>query len=229
MPRISIITPTVREAGLALVDKALKRQTFRDFEWIVVRPEGKKPDGLYWTLYRDYNRGLRQSIGELIVSWQDYTYVPPDTLQRLWYHYTQEPKTLVGAVGNKYSDETWTNKTWQDPRESNKNGTYHQCYYNDIEWNFCSIPKEAIYVVGGFDEDLDKYSSLCGLDVLARLAIIGGYDFKLDQTIKTYSTEHGRLPNWEENSPFNGVWQRKLEEYQKQPILDYLKKGQDKK
>ena len=220
--KISVITPTVRDAGLAMVEKALKRQTFRDFEWIVVRPEGKKPKGLYWTLYRDYNRGVRQSKGELIVSWQDYTHTSPDTLERLWFHYQNEPKTLVGVVGNKYSDDTWRVKTWQDPRENDKFGSFYPCYFNDIEWNLCGVPRKAIYAVGGFDEYLDKYSSLCGLDILTRLNILGGWDFKLDQSIKSFSTEHGRLPDWEKNSPFHGVWVKRMEYYQKHPVLDCL-------
>ena len=220
--QISVITPTVRDAGLALVEKALKRQTFQDFEWIVQKPEGKKPKGLYWQLYRDYNKAVRRSKGELIVSWQDYTYTNPDTLERLWFHHTNEPKTLVGAVGNKYADDTWKVETWRDPRIRSDFGSFYQCYPQDIEWNLCSCPKEAIYAVGGFDEYLDKYSSLCGLDVLARLNVLGGYDFKLDQTIKSFSTEHGRLPDWEKNSPFHGVWQKRLEYYNKHPVLDYL-------
>jgi len=222
MPKISVITPTVRDAGLALVEKALRRQTFKDFEWVVVKPEGKKPKGLYWTLYRDYNRGVRQSKGELIVSWQDYTFTGADTLERFWFHHQNEPKTLIGAVGNKYSDDTWKVETWRDPRIRGDFGSFYQCYFNDIEWNLCAVPREAIYAVGGFDEYLDKYSSLCGLDVLARLNIFGGYDFKLDQAIKSFSTEHGRLPDWEKNSPFHGVWQKRLKEYQKNPILKYL-------
>ena len=165
---------------------------------------------------------LREATGDLIVTWQDYTYSPPDTLERFLFHFNREPKTIVGAVGNKYADDTWKVKTWQDPRERGDQGSFYQCYYNDIELNLASFPKQAFYDVGGFDEELDKYSSLCGLDVLARLSIIGGWDFKLDQTIKSFSTEHGRLPEWEENSPFRGVWQNRLKNYVKNPVLGHL-------
>ena len=219
----------MREKGLELVKKALDRQTHRDFEWIVVRPEGKKPEGLYWTLYRDYNRGIRQAKGELIVSWQDYTYANPDTLERLWFHYQNEPKTLVGVVGDKYEDDTWRVKTWRDPRQTEDKFSFYPCAFSEVEWNLCSCPKEALYAVGGFDEDLDRYSSLCGADVSVRLEILGGYTFKVDQTIKTFSTEHGRLPNWEENSPFGKVWLDKVEQYKKNPILPYLKKEENNK
>lgn len=219
---ISVLTPSVRPEGLKLVEKALKRQTFRDFEWIVVKPEGEKPKDLYWTVYRDYNRGIKQSKGELIVSVQDYTYFNPDTLSKFWFHFKEEPKTLVTGVGNKYQDDTWLVQTWKDPRERADQGSYYQCFYNDIEFNLASLPREALYSVGGFDERLDKYSSLCGLDVTDRLNIQGGWDFKIDQTIKSYSLEHGRLPNWEENSPLKGIYQAHRQSYIANPTLNYL-------
>jgi len=36
--KISVITPTIREEGLPIVDKALNRQSFEDFEWLVGSP-----------------------------------------------------------------------------------------------------------------------------------------------------------------------------------------------
>jgi len=231
---ISVITPTIRPDGLKLVEKALKRQTV-DFEWIIGSPfkpevsiphiwvkDPLKEKGDYWVIYKSYNAMLRKAKGDLIVTWQDYTYTPPDTLERFEFHFKQEPKTIVGAVGNKYDDEEWKVKIWQDPRERDDQGSFYQCYFNDIELNLSAFPKEAFYAVGGFDEYFDKYSSLCGLDVLARLNVLGDYDFKLDQTIKSFSTEHGRLPDWEKNSPFKGVWQKRLEYYQTHPVLKYL-------
>ena len=235
---ISVITPTRRPEGLKLVEKALKRQTFRDFEWIVVAPcevsikgfnidqllsDPPKKEGNYWTVYAGYNKAVKQSKGELVVSWQDWTYADPDALQRFWDHYQAEPKTLVTGVGNKYTEDTFTVVSWKDPRERGDLGSSYPCYHNDIEWNFCAVPKASIYSVGGFDEYFDKYSSLCGLDVLSRLNFQGGWNFKIDQSIKSYSLEHGRMPNWEESLPFNGPWQEKLREYSQNYVLEYLK------
>jgi len=236
---ISVLTASVREKGLELVEMALKRQTV-DFEWVIGSPfkpkidfpykwvkDPGKNDGDFWSLYKTYNTMLREAKGKLIISWQDYTFTPPDTLERFLFHFKNEPKTLIGAVGNKYADDTWKVKTWQDPRENDKFGSFYQCYYNDIEWNLASVPRKAIYEVGGFGEDLDAYSSLCGLDVLERLDALGGWDFKLDQSIKSYSTEHGRLPGWEKNTPFKGGYEKIKEMWKQQgrwPVLDYLKK-----
>ena len=218
---ISVISCSVRSKGLGLVKKALSRQTYKDFEHIIQRRESDLGDK-YWTLYSDYNKAVKKAKGDLIVSWQDYTYAKPDTLEKFAVHYEQEPKTIVGAVGNKYADDTWAVMTWKDPRERDDQGSYYNVNHVDIEWNLCSIPREAIYEVGGFDESLDYYSSLCGLDVLQRLWLIGGYEYKLDQTIKSYSLEHGRLPKWQENTPFKGAWENKCKEYILKPTLHYL-------
>lgn len=243
VPEITVITPSVRHDGLDLVQKALNRQTFKKFEWIIVSPskpphvckfvqDPGKSVGDYWSVYKAYNRAVEASSSDLIVSWQDFTFADPDALGKFWVHYKNEPKTLVTAVGNKYKDETFMAQTWKDPRERDDLGSFYQCYPNDIEWNLCSVPKEAIYSVGGFDEYMDKYSSLCGLDVLQRLDKLGGYDFKIDQSIKSYSTEHGRLPGWEENSPFKGAYDKRVSDLidsKIYPVLNYLKRNQSGK
>lgn len=230
---ISIITPSVRHEGLKLVERSLRQQTFTDFEWIVGSPtpptltidykwvkDPPKNEGDYWTLYKCYNAMIKEAEGDLIISWQDYTYVKPDTLERVWTHYQANPKAIIGVVGNKYSDETWTNKIWKDPRD--RGDDFIDCPFFDVEWNWCAIPKQALYDVGGFDEELDKYSSLCGADVAQRLEFLGTYQFKLDKSIKTYSTEHGRLPEWEEHSPFGEVWKNKVKQYRANYKLNYL-------
>jgi hypothetical protein len=222
MIKISILTPSVRPDGLKLVERALKRQTFKNWEWVVVSPVGEKPKDLYWTVYRDYNRGIRQCRGELIISWQDYTSASPDALQRFWEHFKSEPKTIVSGVGNKYSDDTFVVETWHDPRI--KNGvSFRECNPLDIELNFSAFPKQAFYDVGGFDEYLDRYSSLCGVDVLDRLNLIGGWKFKIDESIRSFSFEHGRLPLWEENSPLYGIYDEYRKKYEfDNPRLNYL-------
>ena len=132
---LSVITCTSRgKEALNLVEKSLDRQTFQDFEWIV---QEKSPPrkGMVWNLNYDYNRAIERSKGDLIISWQDWTYARPDALEKFMFHFKEEPKTLVTAVGNKYSDDTWSVVMWQDPRKRSDQGTYYGCYFNDIEFN----------------------------------------------------------------------------------------------
>lgn len=218
---LSVITPTSRgKEAVELVEKALSRQTYQDFEWIVEEKSSHRK-GMVWNLNYDYNKAIKKSKGDLIISWQDWTYAKPDTLEKFAFHFTQEPKTLVTAVGNKYSDETWLVTTWQDPRKRSDQGTFYPCYFNDIEFNLCSIPRQALYDVGGFDESLDAGYGMDGYSVVDRINLLGGYDFKIDQTIESFSLEHERPKDWEELN-----WIHRYvpihDQYLKKPKLSFL-------
>ncbi|PWT73673.1 MAG: hypothetical protein C5B59_12835 [Bacteroidetes bacterium] len=232
---ISVITPSVRHEGLALVERALGRQT-HPFEWLVVSPkkpsnlgcrwiqDPPKEEGDYWTLNKGMNKAIKESNGELIVSWQDYTYAKPDCLEKFWFHYQENPKLLVSAVGDKYTDDTWTVKTWQDPRERDDQGSFYLCYPQDIEFNLCAVPKAAFYAVGGYDEYLDKFAGMDGFSVTDRLLMIAeGWNFALDQTNKSFSLEHGRLPDWDARNAIHEEYKKREVEYLENPRLPYLK------
>jgi hypothetical protein len=240
---ISIITPSIRKEGLYTVAKALSRQTFRDFEWLIGTPvDPQQKDGVwveddftggYWTLNRIYNKLIEEASGSLIVSWQDFTFADPDALEKFWFHYETEPKTLVTAVGNKYESvyPEPRNMLWKDPREREDQGSYYSCFFNDIEWNLCSIPKEALYAVGGFDEGLDFLGfGMDGYSVNERLNDLGGRDFKINQTIKSYSLVHGRIKDWDKDNLLGKPYQdRKKELIAKGvwPVLNYLQKSKE--
>ena len=249
--KISILTPTVREKGLALVEKSLRGQSFRDFEWIVVTPRisppqwwfdkvlptdyrgiwldlPKKKKGTVWSLNRDYNEAIKDARGDLVISWQDWTFAKADTLENFWQHYKDDPKVIVSAVGNKYESDSWDVMIWKDPRMRDDLGSYYPVNFCDIEFNLCSVPKEAFYAIGGWDEGLDKWVGMDGYSVVDRLENLGGWDFKIDQSIKSYSLGHGRIGGekwWEENNALHGPYERRrknLVSQGKWPILEYL-------
>lgn len=64
------------------------------------------PTDCVWTLNRDMNTAIKKAQGELIISWQDYTYAKPDALEKFWFHYKQNPKAVISGVGNKYEDSS---------------------------------------------------------------------------------------------------------------------------
>lgn len=233
---ISVLTPSIRREGLPIVQRALKRQTNKDFEWIVGSPFVPEVDCIWikddytdgmWTLNRIYNRMIEKAKGDIIVSWQDFTYANPDTLQR-FADDLEYGDISVSAVGNKYADDSWKEITWKDPREREDYGSFYEVGPHDIEWNLCALPKKLMYEIGGFDEEMDFMGfGMDGYGVNDRLDSTGHYRFFLDQSIKSFSLEHGRTKGWEEDNLIHGGYKkRKTELIDKGvwPHLEYLYK-----
>ena len=219
---ISVITPTIRPQGLELVERALDRQTLDDFEWLVGSPSNPKRGiwvkddfkGGVWSLNRIYNKLISKASGDLLVSWQDYTFANPEALEKFWYWYQENPRGVVTGVGGKYKNDNFNRKVWKDPRERTDLGTFYECYPNDIEFNFCSIPRQAMYDIGGFDEKMDFLGfGMDGISVVHRLDELG-YKFYIDQTNKSYSLIHDRPENWEEKNLIHGGYAKRKQELQ---------------
>ena len=235
-PKITVITPSNRGSeALEIVARSLNRQTFTDFEWLVGSPKDykllhehihvgdpSKEEGDYWVFNKLHNKLIKEAKGELIVSIQDWTSFQPDALEKFWFHFENDPKSIVSGVGNKFSDDSMLVQTWKDPRQRDDNGTFYEVYFNDIEGNFCSVPREAILAVGGFDEYLDKFAGMDWYSVLARIHILGGYHFFIDQTNISKSMVHGRYEAWEERNAIHGPYQERAQSYKENPVLDYL-------
>jgi hypothetical protein len=228
---ITVITPTIRPDGLPLVQKALRRQT-KEHEWLIGSSfdpgmgEWVKDDfkGGFWTLNRIYNRLVSQAKGELIVSWQDYTFARPDALEKYWTHYQQDKQALVSGIGDKYTDETWRVVEWRDPRRKWEKSSFQPVAFSEVEGNFSAVPKEAFYSVGGFDEELDfKGYGMDFFGVLDRLHIQGGWGFFIDFTNESFSIQHGRVKDWEEKNLMHGIYENRRLKYIENPKLSYLK------
>ena len=237
MVKISVLTPSNRKIeGLELVKNALLRQSFRDYEWIIGSPtrpdintefiwveDPPKNEGDYWCLNKLYNKMLLHCNGELVVSIQDFTSFNPTALGKFWFHYEKDPLAIVSGIGDKYASEEFVAKVWQDPRRRDDFGTYYECNPADIEWNFASCPKRALFEVGGFDEELDKYAGMDAYSVMDRLDMMGKYKFYLDQTNESYSLEHGRYKDWEDRNAIHGPYQKRRVFYMENgPALSYI-------
>jgi hypothetical protein len=236
--KISILTPSIRKAGLKIVQKALNRQTFKDFEWLIgssFDPQIKtakwiKDDfsGGVWTLNRIYNKLIKNAKSDLLISWQDYTFSDPNALEKFYYHFKNEPRTLVSGVGNKYKQvyPTPIGQTWQDPREHQNSNDCYSVNFNDIEFNFCSIPMVAFKAIGGFDEQMDYLGyGMDGYNVVHRLHDLGSFDFKIDQSLKSYSLDHDRVAQWDENNMLGDKYKAHVKNRQTQrlwPKLRYI-------
>ena len=122
---ISVITVSNRYGGVDVNYSVLKRQTFKDWEWIfcdTLYEERKEAVKTYtkedkrvrhvkqrpkvalartWLNHAE-NQGIRESKGELIVLLQDYIHIKPDALEKFWLQYQSDPKMFVSGVGHQY-------------------------------------------------------------------------------------------------------------------------------
>lgn len=207
---ITILTPSIRKTGLDVVKKALGRQTYTDFEWLIGSPfdpkMGKwvKDDftGGVWSLNRIYNKMIRASRGDIIVSIQDHTFCTPEALEKFVFWLKDNENYVISGVGDKY-DKVYPElgtKVWSDPRKRNT-GQFRAVPFPEIEGNFCALHKKALYDVGGFDESLDfKGYGMDWYNVLDRLSRKDNYEFYLDESNESYSETHGRVKDWDDKN-----------------------------
>lgn len=232
---ISIITPTIRKEGLDIVARSIQKQTHEDWEWLIgssFDPEipwatwvkDEFEDG-FWTLNRMYNKLFEEAKGELVVSWQDFIYATPGGLEAFWDAYKDtNGQGLISGVGDQYSKVDAFgkpyDKIWNDPRKTTRYGSFYECMWNDIEWNWAAIPRDKFFAVGGMDEGLDHLGyggdqlQLCNRlsDILPRVS------FWLDQSNESYTHRHGRdghggQEHWDKNHVlFNGKYQQRKDQ-----------------
>ncbi len=190
MPKITVVSPSNRKDGLAIVERCLCEQTFPSWEWIVI---GEKKEGDFYNLNKAWNLAFNKAQGELIVSIVDYTEFAPDTLERLWNRYIENPITLISGVGMQYDKGELV---WSDPRYQNKQ--IYPISPIDMEFRLASIPRRAIQAVGGMDEEYDKVVANSEKELCMRIASLG-YLCLIDTNIvyKFYKHEdHGK--EWDE-------------------------------
>lgn len=249
MPKVSVITPTIRPEGLDVVHKSLQSQTFKDFEWLICAKEAcpittdkfvtkwiaDDFKGGFWTLNRAYNKLFKNCSGKMIVTWQDWIWTRPDALQRLVDRVNDTDGGIISGVGDQYERlNKWGKpeiKIWSDPRKNDNHGDFYECFPNDIEWNFAAFPTEKIFAVGGMDEQLD-WLGYGGdqLQVGERWDALG-FKTYLDQTNESFTVRHDRShfggqELWDKNHVlFNGKYQARKEELiasKEWPILNFL-------
>lgn len=124
---ISVITVTNRHGGIDINWSSLRRQTFKNFEWILgdalyekrskavkdytrddqrvnhYQQGRKNPEAKTWLNHAE-NEAIAKANGELIVLLQDYIHIQPDALEKFWYQYQTNPKWFVTGVGHQYSN-----------------------------------------------------------------------------------------------------------------------------
>jgi len=160
--KISIITPTIRPKGLAIIQKSLAQQTVQDFEWLI--DIGIPSRG--YDLNKALNRLLKRARGEWIVMWQDYIKAPPDALKK-FLEVADPKKFITGACGKtlNWKDIKWD---WRANRKS-----FEEIEYYEWEADFAIVPLKAFYDIGGYDEEYDQYWSNENVNTACRAKMLG--------------------------------------------------------
>ena len=126
-PKISVLTCSNRPGGVDVTWYSLKRQTFRDFEWVFYdalyekrqkevagftkhdprvkhyKQSPKDPQAKTWLAHAE-NGAIKRAQGELIVFLQDFIYIQPDALEKFWIQYQSNGKHFVTGVGGQYDN-----------------------------------------------------------------------------------------------------------------------------
>ena len=255
-----MITVTNRPGSIDVTWGALQRQSVQDFEWILCDElhdwrsqevaayvddarlqhiPAPVVEGHLWNLNKSYNEALRHCRGELVVSLQDYIWIPPTGLERFWSLYcSRGPLVFVSGVGHAYdppqvhnakgkisifaspydpddhTDTVWM-RTGTDARFTARCGTV-ACRPDHWELNWGAAPLEAFYELGGFPEDHDRQFVSCDNLSIAYGAERRGYTFLLDYSNACHLFDHRRAfvrADWEGRHGKNGRWERWFREW----------------
>lgn len=127
-PKVSVITPTIREGWWRIMAENLANQTYKNFEWIIV--DDHKEDrraisekyakkynldiryvrgdkiGRYYPrkcgLVRANNKAWKMAFGELLVWLQDFIIIPDNGIEQLVDLYRYNPDALLAPVDIYY-------------------------------------------------------------------------------------------------------------------------------
>lgn len=175
---ISVLSPSVRPAGLEITRQCLLAQTFKNFEWLTEINSSGQPD-----LNTAYNKMLRRAKGELVVSLQDNIFIEPDTLQKCWDYYQKHPTRFVTFPVSQGSPDKWD---WRNDQEERK--------VTELDWeiDFGMAPLLPLKEIGGFDEQLEKMTwGYDNVNVGVR-AVMAGYEIWVMPEIKAIGLPHER-------------------------------------
>jgi hypothetical protein len=216
-PTVSVITPTIRPAGLRMVAECLRRQTVLDWEWLIGTPwnmatsvlvescDGdadrqvtiyaeppRFADDLY-TLNKTWNLLVKKARSDRLVFLVDWIWFPEDTLEKFLAY---PDDTGVSSVGHHYRDVIENKpegRWWTDPRTRIGHfGAEH------MELACAALTRHRILDVGGFDEDYDRVAGLSEKELCLRMAA-DGCRFVLDPDIEIRNWTHPKeFPDWDD-------------------------------
>jgi len=207
--KVSVLIPTNRPGGLLHASASLPQQTFDDFEILIGTPfdpgfgRWVKDDfqGGFWSLNRIYNRLFAEAKGELLVSLQDFIWVPPTGIQNFWKAYEKTGSCITG-VGDQYKTVAYDGwhgaPVWYDPRKDWYSGFAECKDALNHEWNWGCFPRAAVMDIGGMDEELDFLGYGGDQPSAVERLRDNGQRFFIDPANEIFAQKHGRPDNWDD-------------------------------
>lgn len=235
-----VFTPTYRPGGLDVLEASLMRQTYKDFHWVVSDQrflnrypiwgeiESRVDFPIYWvqravepgnkrnlaTMYNIAAEHVVEYQYDLLVSLQDYIYLPEDGLQKFVSLYEKYPNDLLTGVThisrdpypNKVVDlegdytifaEPYTDKpkriAWEDVRVSEMyTGTEDITSVESVHWeaNWAAVPFNVLHQGIRWDTEYDKGIAYENMDFAKQAAFQLKTRVLMDKTNVAISLPH---------------------------------------
>jgi glycosyltransferase involved in cell wall biosynthesis len=170
-PRVSVITITIREGWWRIMSENLSKQTYKNFEWIIVDDHkqdrskiaqkyakkynldikyirGDKALGKYdkkCGLVKANNIGWENAKGELIVWLQDFILLPETGIEALVDVYRHNPDALIAPVDIYYDTLKADNKLQEDWWDAYRNGFGYTKFITDEVWRNVRVKNLGMY------------------------------------------------------------------------------------
>ena len=193
---ISLLYNTNRYGGFDVLRNNLRKQTFKDFEVVIVdelfdersqevfnymsefpltyiKPRSKTEDDA-WNFNKAMNDGIKACRGSLVVVLQDYIWIQRDSLQKFWDIYQEMPYTFVSTIGHKhkYPDKLHHTKGLMSTFEKD----YADTPSGIMEFDFRDDGKEGIV-----ESNSSQWEMNLGSFPLSMAYRIGGFDEDADK------------------------------------------------
>lgn len=194
-PLVSVITVTNRYGGIDVAYSSLRKQSYKNIEWILaddlyderkdavaeyvkdfpikhIKPR-PKAEGHVWNLVNAYNDALRAVSGEIVISLDDFIWIPHNGIERFLddfrafgdhvftgvghkapYPEIKDPKGLITIFGEDYKFVPRGIHEVDTRIDGRKEVV--QTNHSFFELNWCAFSRELAKELGGFDEDAQR-------------------------------------------------------------------------
>lgn len=208
-PLVSVLTVTKRVGWENIAIESIKKQDFKDFEWIIVTEKDIDPRlNQYATVLKappktrkinlsaSTNYGLKHCKGTYVIFYQDFIELPEYCFSYLVA--LADRNTFVTTVTrNPDGVEEDPRYTWQDE--------VRLCDPSEWEINVGLAPMGVLHDIGGFDETYDDGWGWENCNVAERAALTG-HRFLLDERNRPQLIFHKKEPDLDSTLKLNADW-----------------------